>query len=166
MRYLSPRELVSASTDSTLRMWDVQAHRDLRTFSGHMNEKNFVGLSVDGDFTACGSETNEVGGGGGLPQLWGVFGSWPLCSSEASLVECQRRSSVCVPEMVWRATHPRASAQPTVWEEAEKHAECSMQHPDVAWGSSSLLACSAASWPCSETLAAALLIAAHQQQQM
>lgn len=53
---------MSASTDSTLRMWDVQAHRASRTFSGHMNEKNFVGLSVDGDFTACGSETNEVWG--------------------------------------------------------------------------------------------------------
>jgi len=27
---------------------------------GHVNEKNFVGLAVNGDFVACGSETNEV----------------------------------------------------------------------------------------------------------
>eukprot|EP00842_Homolaphlyctis_polyrhiza_P002575 jgi/Hompol1/3318/HPOL_006465-RA len=34
----------------------------LRTYTGHTNEKNFVGLSVnaDGEFIACGSETNEV----------------------------------------------------------------------------------------------------------
>ncbi|KAJ9537770.1 hypothetical protein OSB04_030503 [Centaurea solstitialis] len=32
----------------------------VRTFRGHTNEKNFVGLSVNNDFLACGSETNEV----------------------------------------------------------------------------------------------------------
>jgi hypothetical protein len=33
-----------------------------RVFSGHTNEKNFVGLSVNstGDFVACGSENNSV----------------------------------------------------------------------------------------------------------
>ena len=31
-----------------------------RTFQGHMNERNFVGLAVDQDFIACGSETNQV----------------------------------------------------------------------------------------------------------
>ncbi|KAJ3416693.1 hypothetical protein HDV05_000523 [Chytridiales sp. JEL 0842] len=36
--------------------------RCLRTYSGHTNEKNFVGLSVNstGEFIACGSETNSV----------------------------------------------------------------------------------------------------------
>ena len=61
MRYLNSTELVSASTDSTLRLWDTKACTAGRVFSGHNNEKNFVGLSVDGDFIACGSETNEVG---------------------------------------------------------------------------------------------------------
>lgn len=61
MRYLNSSELVSASTDSTLRLWDTKACTAGRVFSGHNNEKNFVGLSVDGDFMACGSETNEVG---------------------------------------------------------------------------------------------------------
>lgn len=32
----------------------------MRTLKGHINEKNFVGLAVNGDFLACGSETNEV----------------------------------------------------------------------------------------------------------
>lgn len=32
----------------------------LRTFMGHTNEKNFVGLTVNSEYLACGSETNEV----------------------------------------------------------------------------------------------------------
>lgn len=32
----------------------------VRTFRGHTNEKNFVGLSVNSEYIACGSETNEV----------------------------------------------------------------------------------------------------------
>lgn len=60
VRYLNGSQLVSASTDSTLRLWDTKACTATRTFSGHSNEKNFVGLSVDNDFIACGSETNEV----------------------------------------------------------------------------------------------------------
>lgn len=60
VRYLNGRELVSASTDSTLRLWDTKACTPARVFNGHNNEKNFVGLSVDNDFIACGSETNEV----------------------------------------------------------------------------------------------------------
>jgi WD40 repeat protein len=61
VRYLNGRELVSASTDSTLRLWDTKACTASTVFNGHNNEKNFVGLSVDNDFIACGSETNEVG---------------------------------------------------------------------------------------------------------
>ena len=60
VRYTERDEVVSASTDSTLRMWDAKSLTPLRTYDGHINEKNFVGLSVDGDFIACGSETNEV----------------------------------------------------------------------------------------------------------
>ena len=57
---MSGRELVSASTDSTLRLWDVKENTLLRTMRGHTNDKNFVGLSVSNEFLACGSETNEV----------------------------------------------------------------------------------------------------------
>ena len=81
VRFLpSGRELVSASTDSTLCVWDVHQSfasagheryqesngittgtRLTRVHDGHVNEKNFVGLSVGaGEYIACGSETNEV----------------------------------------------------------------------------------------------------------
>lgn len=89
MRYLSGSQLVSASTDNTLRLWDlcgasasamgggagagpssstwVGSSGSLgepvcsNTFSGHYNERNFVGLSVHPDgYIACGSENNTV----------------------------------------------------------------------------------------------------------
>ncbi|XP_002534127.2 E3 ubiquitin-protein ligase COP1 [Ricinus communis] len=60
VKFLSNSELASASTDSTLRLWDVKENLPVRTFRGHTNEKNFVGLSVNRDYIACGSETNEV----------------------------------------------------------------------------------------------------------
>ncbi|XVF71830.1 hypothetical protein PTKIN_Ptkin12aG0071100 [Pterospermum kingtungense] len=60
VKFLSENELASASTDSTLRLWDVKENLPLRTFKGHTNEKNFVGLTVNSEYLACGSETNEV----------------------------------------------------------------------------------------------------------
>ncbi|XP_071705562.1 E3 ubiquitin-protein ligase COP1-like [Rutidosis leptorrhynchoides] len=60
VKFLSNYELASASTDSTLRLWDVKQNIPLRTFRGHVNEKNFVGLTVNSEYIACGSETNEV----------------------------------------------------------------------------------------------------------
>ncbi|XP_010688914.1 E3 ubiquitin-protein ligase COP1 isoform X2 [Beta vulgaris subsp. vulgaris] len=60
VKFLSTYELASASTDSTLRLWDVKESLPVRTFRGHTNEKNFVGLSVNSEYIACGSETNEV----------------------------------------------------------------------------------------------------------
>lgn len=32
----------------------------IRTLRGHTNEKNFVGLTVNNEYIACGSESNEV----------------------------------------------------------------------------------------------------------
>lgn len=60
VKYMDSQSLVSASTDSTLRLWDVPSQRLTRVYRSHVNEKNFVGLSVEGDFIACGSETGEV----------------------------------------------------------------------------------------------------------
>lgn len=60
VKFLSNNELASASTDSTLRLWDVKDNMPVRTFRGHTNEKNFVGLTVNSEYIACGSETNEV----------------------------------------------------------------------------------------------------------
>lgn len=42
------------STDSQLKLWDISKQQCLRTFKGHMNEKNFVGLATNGDYVACG----------------------------------------------------------------------------------------------------------------
>ncbi|KAJ4806840.1 Protein SPA1-RELATED 3 [Rhynchospora pubera] len=66
VKYMDPYTLVSASTDSTLKLWDLakcQARvvdSPLQTFSGHLNTKNFVGLSISDGYIATGSETNEV----------------------------------------------------------------------------------------------------------
>ncbi|XP_031485976.1 E3 ubiquitin-protein ligase COP1 [Nymphaea colorata] len=60
VKFLSNDELASASTDSTLRLWDVKENFLMRVFKGHTNEKNFVGLTVNSEYIACGSETNEV----------------------------------------------------------------------------------------------------------
>lgn len=59
-QYLAAGELISASTDSSLRLWDLSSGACVRSYRGHTNEKNFAGLSVDRHFIACGSETNEV----------------------------------------------------------------------------------------------------------
>ncbi|KAI4319877.1 hypothetical protein MLD38_033423 [Melastoma candidum] len=60
VKFLSNNELASASTDSTLRLWDLKENQPVRVLRGHTNEKNFVGLTVNSEFIACGSETNEV----------------------------------------------------------------------------------------------------------
>jgi len=66
VRWLGDTQLVSASTDNSLRLWEVGADglagggACVRAFRGHSNERNFIGLSCEGPFIACGSETHEV----------------------------------------------------------------------------------------------------------
>ncbi|EOX95774.1 hypothetical protein QUC31_005203 [Theobroma cacao] len=68
VKFLDSTTLLSASTDNTLKLWHLnKTSSDALpsstcglTFSGHKNEKNFVGLSVMDGYIACGSETNEV----------------------------------------------------------------------------------------------------------
>ncbi|KAK0404625.1 hypothetical protein QR680_017545 [Steinernema hermaphroditum] len=60
VKYCNEREVVSASTDSNLRVWDVNSGKCLRTMKGHTNEKNFVGLATDGNHIVCGSENNQL----------------------------------------------------------------------------------------------------------
>ena len=104
MRFIAGSEVVSAATDSTLRLWDVRSLAAVRNFSGHTNEKNFVGLSVDQDFIACGSETNEARASllshaagplqpcHGLGCLW----SFPACTSLVCGPMCSGQA-VCGP---------------------------------------------------------------------
>ncbi|XP_043554472.1 E3 ubiquitin-protein ligase COP1 [Chiloscyllium plagiosum] len=59
-KFVSGEEIVSASTDSQLKLWSVNRPHCLRSFKGHINEKNFVGLASNGDYIACGSENNSL----------------------------------------------------------------------------------------------------------
>jgi len=50
---------------SKLKMWKCGNEQSGKTFAeasftGHQNEKNFVGLATDGDYIACGSEDNSL----------------------------------------------------------------------------------------------------------
>ncbi|TXG50631.1 hypothetical protein EZV62_023155 [Acer yangbiense] len=68
VKFLDSETLVTTSTDNTLKLWDLKktnyggpsTSACSLTFSGHTNEKNFVGLSTTDGYIACGSETNEV----------------------------------------------------------------------------------------------------------
>ncbi|XP_073499478.1 E3 ubiquitin-protein ligase COP1 isoform X3 [Phyllobates terribilis] len=59
-KFVNGEEIVSASTDSQLKLWNVTRPHCLRSFKGHINEKNFVGLASNGDYIACGSENNSL----------------------------------------------------------------------------------------------------------
>ncbi|KAL2517265.1 Protein SPA1-RELATED 2 [Abeliophyllum distichum] len=67
-KFLDAGTLVSASTDNTLKIWDLSKTSSnclssdacILTLRGHTNEKHFVGLSIADGYIACGSETNEV----------------------------------------------------------------------------------------------------------
>mmetsp|Transcript_27487 Transcript_27487/g.107587 ORF Transcript_27487/g.107587 Transcript_27487/m.107587 type:complete len:579 (+) Transcript_27487:447-2183(+) len=60
--FINSRQLVTASTDSTLKLWQIEDNSQelVRTFTGHKNQTNFVGLSVHDQFISCGSEDNKV----------------------------------------------------------------------------------------------------------
>ncbi|CAN4102895.1 unnamed protein product [Withania somnifera] len=66
VKFIDSTTLVSASTDNTLKLWDLSIctsrilDSPLQSFTGHMNVKHFVGLSVSDGYIATGSETNEV----------------------------------------------------------------------------------------------------------
>ncbi|KAF5181360.1 Spa1-related [Thalictrum thalictroides] len=66
IKFVDSASLVSASTDNTLKLWDLSTctsqvlNNPLQTFTGHRNVKNFVGLSVWDGYIATGSETDEV----------------------------------------------------------------------------------------------------------
>lgn len=66
VKFVDSSTLVSSSTDNTLKLWDLSecssqvVDSPLHSFTGHMNVKNFVGLSVSDGYIATGSETNEV----------------------------------------------------------------------------------------------------------
>jgi E3 ubiquitin-protein ligase RFWD2 len=61
VKFLNTEEIVSAGTDGTLKLWNVNSPPYChRSFTGHTNEKNFVGLATNGDYLTCGSEDNSL----------------------------------------------------------------------------------------------------------
>lgn len=56
----SEYELVSASKDSTLTLWDMRMCKLVREYRGHKNEDKFVGLSNNGKFIAVGTEDDSI----------------------------------------------------------------------------------------------------------
>lgn len=64
VKFLSATELVSAGTDGQLKLWDISANSSSvcrRSYIGHINDKNFVGLScASNGYIACGSEDNSL----------------------------------------------------------------------------------------------------------
>lgn len=60
VKFISSEDIVSASTDSQLKIWNVNSAHCVRSLQGHTNEKNFVGLATDGEYVACGSENNSL----------------------------------------------------------------------------------------------------------
>ncbi|KAK8568894.1 hypothetical protein V6N12_007429 [Hibiscus sabdariffa] len=115
VKFLSETELASASTDSTLRLWDVKENLPLRTFKGHTNEKNFVGLTVNREYIACGSETNEVyvyHKEISKPVTWHRFGSQEMEDADEEGGGSHFISAVC-----WKSDSPTmltANSQGTI----------------------------------------------------
>ncbi|XP_053669845.1 E3 ubiquitin-protein ligase COP1-like [Anopheles nili] len=61
VKFLNTEEIVSASTDGQLKLWNINSPPFcLRSFTGHINEKNFAGLATNSDYLACGSEDNSL----------------------------------------------------------------------------------------------------------
>ncbi len=76
VRFMGPNSLVAASTDNAIRVWDVEEALQAGSggpsaggvalpprcvFSGHKNERNFVGLSATDDgYIVTGSEDNSI----------------------------------------------------------------------------------------------------------
>lgn len=103
--FLNRSELVSASTDSSCKLWNVEKQEPGLSYAGHSNDRNFVGLSGSQDFFACGSEDNAVyfyhkgfagpvakysfGSGGGFVSTvaWKPYSPWVVAATNSGSIE-------------------------------------------------------------------------------
>lgn len=104
VKFIDMTTLVSSSTDNTIKLWDLSMcssrviDAPLHSFTGHMNVKNFLGLSVSDGYIATGSETNEVfvyHKAFPMPALSYKFSSNDTLSSDEADDPMQFISSVC-----------------------------------------------------------------------
>ncbi|KAF7141227.1 hypothetical protein RHSIM_Rhsim06G0199300 [Rhododendron simsii] len=111
VKFIDSTNLVSASTDNTLKLWDLSMctsrvlDSPLQSFTGHTNVKirftffqNFVGLSVSEGYIATGSETNEIfiyHKAFPMPALAFKFGSRDPLSGDEVEDNAQFISSLC-----------------------------------------------------------------------
>jgi E3 ubiquitin-protein ligase RFWD2 len=54
VKFSSNNEFVSASTDSTLKSWKLNEGQCIKSYTGHINEKNFVGLETHNGYIVSG----------------------------------------------------------------------------------------------------------------
>ncbi len=59
------RYALSGSGDNTVKLWDIQTSRDIRTFKGHTDKVNSVDFSPDGRYVLSGSDDVTV-------RLWDI----------------------------------------------------------------------------------------------
>lgn len=62
VRFLDRHTMVTSGVDGCLKTWHTADQRLIRTYTGHVNARRFVGLSVwrGGGLLSCGSEDNQV----------------------------------------------------------------------------------------------------------
>lgn len=54
--YLYCNFFICRLIDSQFKFWNIDKLNFLRIFKGYINEKNFVGLVIDGDYIVCGEQ--------------------------------------------------------------------------------------------------------------
>lgn len=60
VHFLNRSDLISSSTDSSCKLWNVQEQEPGLSYGGHLNNSRFVGLCGNSDFFATGSEDCSV----------------------------------------------------------------------------------------------------------
>ena len=56
---------MSGSGDKTIKLWDIETGKEIRTFEGHKDEVSSVAFSPDGEYIVSGSGDNTL-------KLWDV----------------------------------------------------------------------------------------------